>query len=231
VWPEKALTLVRSTRIAKKEGATVVKQLQEITTYPEKVCWRLAERHGFRRPHCRREWSQEDIDRILKMCESDRSVSEIAEYFGTTVRTIHQKIIKNGKTVGRNGSIYTVSLISGVLRVARATVRQWAAEGRLELKSETRGNVTVQFVTDDEFERFCRKNHNYLIYEVGGRIAPRERIQFLKEFVMAADMPDDHTARSHKRERDSYVQQMNPDADKEDDEDDDQYEDRQDDQN
>jgi hypothetical protein len=78
-------------------------------------------------------------------------------------------------------------------------VRQLAGESRLELKSEVRGSVTVQFAEDEEFERFCRKNHNYLIYEVGGRIAPRERIQFLKEFVMAAEMPDDHTARSHKR--------------------------------
>jgi len=43
---------------------------------------------------------------------------------------------------------------------------------------------------------------------VGGRIAPRERIQFLKEFVIAADMPDDHTARSHRREREAYAQLM-----------------------
>jgi hypothetical protein len=81
VWPEKALSLVRSTRTPKKDGAVVVKQLQEITMYPEKVCWRLAERHGFRRPHFRREWSREDIEQILKMCESDRPVTEIAEYF------------------------------------------------------------------------------------------------------------------------------------------------------
>ena len=114
VWPEKALSLVRSTRTPKKDGAVVVKQLQEITMYPEKVCWRLAERHGFRRPHFRREWSREDIEQILKMCESDRPVTEIAECFGTTAKTIHQKIIKNGKKVGRNGSIFTVSLISSV---------------------------------------------------------------------------------------------------------------------
>src|SRR6516165_10295782 len=127
-----------------------------------------------------------------------------------------RKSIKNGKKVGRNGSIYTVSLISSVLRVTRPIVRQWAGESRLELKSEVRGSVTVQFAEDEEFERFCRKNHNYLIYEVGGRIAPRERIQFLKEFVMAADMPDDHTARSHKREREAYAQQMKPEAEDED---------------
>ena len=218
VWPEKALSLVRSTRIPKKDGAAVVKQLQELTNYSEKVCWRLAERYGFLRPHHRRPWSQEDIARILKMCESDRSVAEIAEEFGTTVRTIHLKIIRNGKRAERNGSIYTVSLISAVLRVTRATVRQWHADGKLELKSELRGSITVQFAEDEEFERFCRKNHNYLIYEVGGRIAPRERIQFLKEFVMAAEMPDDHTARSHKREREAYVQQMKPEAEDEDDE-------------
>ena len=41
---------------------------------------------------------------------------------------------------------------------------------------------------------------------VGGRIAPRERILFLKQFVIAADMPDDHTARSHRREREAYAQ-------------------------
>ena len=95
-------------------------------------------------------------------------------------------------------------------------MRQWAAESRLELQSEVRGSVTVQFAEDEEFERFCRKNHNYLIYEVGGRIAPRERMQFLKEFVMAAEMPDDHTARSHKREREAYVQQMKQEAEDED---------------
>ena len=98
----------------------------------------------------------------------------------------------------------------------RTIVRQWAAESRLELQSEVRGSVTVQFAEDEEFERFCGKNHNYLIYEVGGRIAPRERIQFLKEFVMAAEMPDDHTARSHKREREAYVQQMKQEAEDED---------------
>ena len=155
-------------------------------------------------------------NRFSRVCESDRPVTEIAEYFGTTVKTIHQKIIKNGKKVGRNGSIYTVSLISSVLRVTRPIVRQWAAESRLELQSEVRGSVTVQFAEDEEFERFCRKNHNYLIYEVGGRIAPRERMQFLKEFVMAAEMPDDHTARSHKREREAYAQQMKQEAEDED---------------
>ena len=35
---------------------------------------------------------------------------------------------------------------------------------------------------------------------------------------MAADMPDDHTARSHKREREAYAQQMKPKAADEDDE-------------
>ena len=92
------------------------------------------------------------------MCESDRPVTEIAEYFDTTIKTIHQKIIKNGKKVGRNGSIYTVSLISSVLRVTRPIVRQWAGESRLELKSEVRCSVTVQFAENEEFERFCRKN-------------------------------------------------------------------------
>src|SRR5215469_15299173 len=117
-----------------KDGAVVVKQLQEITMYPEKVCWRLAERHGFRRPHFRREWSREDIEQILKMCESDRPVSEIAEYFDTTIKTIHQKIIKNGKKVGRNGSIYTVSIISSVLRVTRPirAAVGWRKQARAE---------------------------------------------------------------------------------------------------
>ena len=103
-----------------------------------------------------------------------------------------------------------------MLPVTRPIVRQWAGESRLGLKSEVRGNVTVQFAEDEEFERFCRKNHNYLIYEVGGRIAPRGRIQFLKEFVTAADMSDDHTARSHKPEREAYAQQTKPEAEDED---------------
>jgi hypothetical protein len=120
------------------------------------------------------------------------------------------------RTTERNGSIYTVSLISAVLRATRATVREWHAEGRLQLKSELRGSLTVQFIEEEEFERFCRKNHNYLAYEVGGRIAPRERIQFLKEFVMAADMPDDHTARGHKRERDAYAQRLKATSEDED---------------
>ena len=103
VWPEKALSLVRPTRIPKKDGAAVVKQLQELTNYSEKLL-AAEERYGFLRPHHRRPWSQEDIARILKMCESDRSVAEIAEEFGTTVRTIHLKIIRNGKRAERNGS-------------------------------------------------------------------------------------------------------------------------------
>ena len=119
VWPEKALSLVRSTRTPKKDGAVVVKQLQEITMYPEKVCWRLAERHGFRRPHFRREWSREDIELILKMCESDRPVTEIAEYFGNTAKTIHQKIIKNGKKVGQQWvNLHRVSHLQRAARYA-----------------------------------------------------------------------------------------------------------------
>ena len=38
------------------------------------------------------------------------------------------------------------------------------------------------------------------------RVALRERILFLKQFVIAADMPDDHTARSHRRERQAYAE-------------------------
>ena len=33
---------------------------------------------------------------------------------------------------------------------------------------------------------------------------------------MAADMPDDHTARSHKREREACAQRMKPEAEYED---------------
>ena len=79
-------------------------------------------------------------------------------------------------------------------------------EGRLEIQRQERGSVTAYIVEDDEFERFCRDNLNYLIFMVGGRVAPRERILFLKQFVIAADMPDDHTARSHRREREAYAQ-------------------------
>ena len=78
---------------------------------------------------------REDIEQILKMCESDRPVTEIAEYFDTTIKTIHQKIIKNGKKVGRNGSIYTVSLISSVL-CRYATDRApmgWRKQARAEV--------------------------------------------------------------------------------------------------
>src|SRR5271166_2677435 len=48
VWSEKALSIVRSTRIPKKYGAMVVQQLQALTGYPEKPCWRLAERFGMK---------------------------------------------------------------------------------------------------------------------------------------------------------------------------------------
>ena len=85
-------------------------------------------------------------------------------------------------------------------------MKQWGAEGRLEIQRQERGSVTAYIVEDDEFERFCRDTLNYLIFMVGGRVAPRERILFLKQFVIAADMPDDHTARSHRREREAYAQ-------------------------
>ena len=102
--------------------------------------------------------------------------------------------------------IYTVSAIANLLKVTPATVKQWGVEGRLEIQQQQRGSVTAYIVEDDEFERFCRDNLNYLIFMVGGRVAPRERILFLKQFVIAADMPDDHTARSHRREREAYAQ-------------------------
>jgi hypothetical protein len=78
VWSEKALSIVRSTRIPKKDGALVVQQLQALTGYPEKACWRLAERFGFRRPNARRVWSQEDVARIIELSETT-CIREIAE--------------------------------------------------------------------------------------------------------------------------------------------------------
>jgi hypothetical protein len=104
-----------------------------------------------------------------------------------------------------SGMIYTVSAIANLLKVTPSTVKQWGVEGRLEIQQQERGSVTA-YVEDDEFERFCRDNLNYLIFMVGGRVAPRERILFLKQFVIAADMPDDHTARSRRREREAYAQ-------------------------
>ena len=207
VWSEKALSIVRSTRIPKKDGVLVVQQLQALTGYPEKACWRLAERLGFRRPNARRVWSQEDISRIIELSETS-SIRDIAKRFKTTSRTIYLKIYHHHKTAGHNGMIYSVTVIANLLKVSPGTVKQWGTEGRLEIRQEQRGSVIAYIVEDDEFERFCRANLNYLIFMVGGRIAPRERIQFLKEFVIAADMPDDHTARSHRREREAYAQLM-----------------------
>ena len=83
----------------------------------------------------------------------------------------------------------------------------------LKIQQEQRGSAIAYIVEDDEFERFCRDNLNYLIFMVGGRIAPRERIQFLKEFVIAADMPDDHTARGHRREREGIFSAHGPGRD------------------
>jgi len=71
--------------------------------------------------------------------------------------------------------------------------------------------LTAYIVEDDEFERFCPDNLNYLIFMVGERVAPRERILFLKQFVIAAEMPDDHTARSHRLEREAYAQLIDSD--------------------
>jgi transposase-like protein len=205
VWSEKALSIVRSTRIPKKDGALVVQQLQALAGYPEKACWRLAERFGFRRPNARRVWSQEELARIIELSETT-CIREIAKRFKTTTRTIYLKVYNHHKSAGHSGMIYTVSAIANLLKVTPSTVKQWNAEGRLEIQQQQRGSVTAYIVEDDEFERFCRDNLNYLIFMVGGRIAPRERILFLKQFVIAADMPDDHTARSHRREREAYAQ-------------------------
>jgi transposase-like protein len=186
----------------------VVQQLRAHTAYPEKACWRLAERFGFRRPNARRVWSQEDIERIIELTETS-SIRDIAKRFRTTPRAIYLRIYRHHhRAGGRNGMIYTVSVISNLLKVGPGTVKQWGIEGRLKIQQEQRGSAIAYIVEDDEFERFCRENLNYLIFMVGGRIAPRERIQFLKEFVIAADMPDDHTARSHRREREAYSQLM-----------------------
>jgi hypothetical protein len=40
----------------------------------------------------------------------------------------------------------------------------------------------------------------------GDLILANDSILFLKQFLIAADMPDDHTARSHRREREAYAQ-------------------------
>ena len=125
VWSEKALSIVRSTRIPKKDGALVVQQLQALTGYPEKACWRLAERFGFRRQNTRRVWSQKDLARIIELSETT-CIREIARRFETTTCTIYLKIYNHHRSAGHGGMIYTVSAIANLLKVTPATVKQWA---------------------------------------------------------------------------------------------------------
>ena len=55
-------------------------------------------------------------------------------------------------------------------------------------------------------QEFGSGNESVFNFGKPQRVAPRDRILFLKQFVIAADMPDDHTARSHRRERQAYAE-------------------------
>jgi hypothetical protein len=90
-------------------------------------------------------------------------------------------------------TLYTGSRISVVLR---PTVRRWEGD-RIELKSDLRPVFQFDVAKTASFSGSSVIT-NYPIYKVGGRIAPQQRIPFLREFDIAAQVPDDHIAHSAK---------------------------------
>lgn len=195
-WPREAEHIVRQ----KVHSTNIIQQLRHLTGFPEEACWRFAEKRGVRRSTRYRRWLTTEQQKLLEMSES-RSVKDIAAHFHCSESAVYHVIHRNQRRVGRGSEWFGLNTAARHLRVKIARLEQWVAAGKLNCVSEMHGGRNYRLISGAELCRFCKANRHELI---GQRIAEK-RMQFLIDYVFAAEVQDDYTARSSKREREAFA--------------------------
>jgi hypothetical protein len=196
-WSPEAERLVRQKQ--RIHPSNLVEQLQAMTGYPLDACWRFAYKFGVKRPTRYHRWTRAEREKVLEMSEG-RPVGEIARHFGVSAKAIYHVIARSERRVSRRSEWFGLHAVARYLTVKPARVRSWIASEKLRGAIETHGQLTYTMISGAELAKFCKSYKSELLRQ---RI-PEKRIQFLVDYVIAAEMPDDYTARSSKLERRAY---------------------------
>ncbi len=129
-----------------------------------------------------------------------RPVAEIAKHFGVSEKAIYHVIAKNQRQVSRRSEWFGLNAVAKYLTVKPARVRDWIVSEKLRCVIEEHGRLRYTLISGAELLRFCKAHKEELIRQ---RI-PEKRILFLMDYVIAADVADDYTARSSKLERAAF---------------------------
>ena len=196
-WPPEAERLARQK--PRMHPSHLVQQLREMTDYPVDACWRFLKKFGIQRPTRYRSWSARDQAKVLEMSEQ-RPVGEIAKHFEVSDKAIYHIITKNHRRVARRAEWFGLHLLARYLTVKPEKVRTWLASEMLRGVVEEHGKLRYTMISGAELVKFCKTYKEELLRQ---RI-PEKRILFLVDYVIAADVADDYTARSSKLEREAF---------------------------
>ncbi len=199
-WPLWADKLVRDAKTSKRNVAAVVEELHARTQFPKHACWRFVEAAGMKRTCKYVKLRAEQRKKLLRDLEH-KPVRQVAKYYGISVKAIYSKIYAMGRAALRRGTTYGLHKIARELGVRPEQVREWIKEGKLKAIEEQHGQITAVLVPLEEIERFCRENHCDIMRACGRGRTPMNRYKLWIRFVLAADVPDDRTAGTHRRER------------------------------
>lgn len=196
-WSPDAERLVRQKQ--RIHPSNLVQQLQPMTGYPLDACWRYVNRFGIKRPTQYQRWTGAAREKVLEMSEV-RTVEEIARHFDVSTKAVYHVIARSGRRVSRRSEWFGLHATARYLTVKPARVRSWMASGMLNGVVETHGQINYTMISGAELAKFCKTYKSELLRQ---RI-PEKRIQFILDYVIAAEMPDDYTARSSKLERKAF---------------------------
>jgi len=196
-WPPEAEKLARQK--PRIHPSNLIRQLRELTGFPLDACWRFVHKFGIQRPTRYRSWPQWEQEKVLEMSET-RPVPEIARHFGVSSKAIYHVVANNQRQVSRRSEWFGLHAIARYLTVKPARVRSWIASEKLKCVVEAHGKLRYTMISGAELLRFCREHKAELLRQ---RI-PEKRILFLVDYVIAADVPDNYTARSSKLERAAF---------------------------
>lgn len=196
-WPPEAERLARQK--PRIHPSRLVQQLHDMTGHPVAACWRFVQKFGIQRPTRYRYWSERDQEKVLEMSDQ-RPLPEIAKHFGVSAKAIYHVVAKNHRRVARRSEWFGLHALAKYLTVKPEKVRGWIASKMLRCVVEEHGKLRYTLIAGAELVRFCKTYKEELLRQ---RI-PEKRILFLIDYVIAAEVADDYTARSSKLEREAY---------------------------